>query len=213
MNPDQFFRSRDQRYKIGELIEKGTPLHEAENIVMQGDSNKTRQIRKWKEKQLYPYGQNDAPGDENTEYIFQQHAAPQPAEKIFKQTSFEIPISNESDTLNRYLENLSAEDVLKLTAQKFGIDPSAIESTTPRLRRSMDTTKPVSVRLSKQLIERVNDKLKAENKSLSGVVESLLFQWVGSPRDMIDERKNLKQKMKLLLELINQGEAEGKRTC
>lgn len=210
MNPESFIRSREIRYKIGELLNQGKTFLEAEMEVMENDSNRSRQIKKWKKSGVYPYGLLDAPNGTEGNYTFEPTVTQQPAGGIIKQTSFGIPKNLEKNTMERYLENLSAEDVLKLTALKFGIDSSALEITTPKLRRSMDTTKPVSVRLSKELLQRVNDKLKAENKSLSGVVESLLFQWIGSPRDMVDERKNLKQKMKVLLQLINQGGAEGK---
>lgn len=210
MYPESFIRSREIRYRIGELINQGKTFEHAEREVMGNDPNKSRQIRTWKKNGVYPYGLLDAPNGSETEYILKPEVTTQPAGRTMKQATFETQDDIGKNTIERYVDTLSTEDVLKLTALKFGIDAKVLESTTPKLRRSTGTTKPVSVRLSKELLERVNDKLKAENKSLSGVVESLLFQWVGSPRDMIDERKNLKQKMKLLLELINKGGAEGK---
>jgi hypothetical protein len=59
-----YTQSQKKRHDIATLITQGATIDEAENIVLKGDSNRVRNIAKWQELKLYPYGEIDPPREE-----------------------------------------------------------------------------------------------------------------------------------------------------
>lgn len=202
MNPKRYTVSREKRFRMGELINEGKTLIEAENIVLAGDQNRSRNTDKWREMGLYPYGTLDSPNDESMNYFPEMESVIKGKDTERTKTESITHYNIKKNTFDEYLQSLSAEDVLRLAVTRFGISTDEIDSVSPRLKRSAAESMTVTVRLPKELVKRVKEKLSAEGMSMSRVIEEALFQYIGSPQDMVDKGKSMKKQLRHYLKLI-----------
>lgn len=191
---DIYIRSRKQRYEIGRLVDEGKTLIEAENIVMAGDSNRSRQVGNWKQKGLYPYGNTDAPdGSESYQYTPPTDIA---TETPRNKTTV-VQAVDEDALLERLLAKLDDTTLLRIAAAKQGIAPEELEPVRLRLRKTEKGAFPASFRLNKELIDRVKKQLDEEGKgeTLTGLIERLLFKYIGEPAELLDMDSILQRKV------------------
>lgn len=193
---DIYIRSRKQRYEIARLMTEGMSLQDAEDIVMEGDKNRSRQVRNWKEKGLYPFGSTDKPDSidsvpEITQEVSTRSYAPRHVVS---------PVIDEEALLERLLDRLDDATLMKITAARQGIDLSELENMKPRLKKT-GRGYPASFRFHEELIARVKAQLAKEGgkETLTGLIERLLFQYIGEPADLLDEDNFLQHKIKLFL--------------
>ena len=195
-----FSKSRAKRFKIAELRDQGMTLQEAENIVLAGDSNRSRLVKQWQVWGAYPYGQVDSPDspDSQTQIVF----APD------EQTTHTPPIQQDrhivgaqgarkqvqtANTLQINWNDLALTDKLKSLVldvlKEQGISQTAITPDprqAPKLWRTMNNVSPISLRLQTELIKRSRQSLKAKygNISLNRYIELCLFELIGRPVDL-----------------------------
>lgn len=195
---DVYFRSRKQRYEIGRLVDEGKTLIDAENIVMSRDSNRSRQVGNWKEKGLYPYGSLDAPDGKNVaEYTPPTNTTTEPP----RNKTTVVQAIDEDSLLERLINKLDDNTLLRIAAAKQGIALEELESIKPKLKKTGKGSYPASFRFNEELIKRVKEQLEKEGKgeTLTGLIERLLFSYLGEPADMLDEDEILQYKIKLFL--------------
>lgn len=195
-----FRKSRPKRFKIADLVNQGMTLQEAENIVLAGDSNKTRTVRQWQVGGAYPYGQVDSPDspDSQTQIAFSQdeqttHTPPiqqdrhivgaQGARKQV-QTVITQGINWNDPALTDKLKSLVLDVLKEQGISQTAITPDPRQA--PKLWRTMNNVSPISLRLQTELIKRSRQALKAKygNLSLNRYIELCLFDLIGRPVDL-----------------------------
>ncbi len=192
-----FTKSRPKRFKIAELRDQGMTLQEAENIVLAGDSNKTRTVKQWQAGGAYPYGQVDGP-DSQTQITFapdeqtthtapiqqDRHIAGSQGARKQVQTAITPGINWNDKALNDKLKVLILDVLKEQGILQTAITPDPRQA--PKLWRTMNNVSPISLRLQSELIKRSRQALKAKygNMSLNRYVELCLFDLIGRPVDL-----------------------------
>ena len=164
---DRYTSSMDTRMKLAELLEQGISELEAIKIALQGDSNAARKINTWKAHGVYPFGPVSAPGDQ---LLMDIPAAAKPVA---------APVRPSRDDLTDMIRQVVKAELAQHTP--------TIEVVRPKLKRSKATTTMKSFRCPEALWDLADKKAQTLNMSLNGVVESLLFQWLGSPEELLKD--------------------------
>lgn len=167
---DRYTSSMATRIKLAGLLDQGMAEFEAIKIAMQGDSNAARKVDNWKAKKVFPFGPVSSPGGVNPGQI-QLVDLPTRTESPQKTSP---TISNE---LLRQIRLIVQEELSTHTPQ--------IEVLRPKLARTLKTSNMKSFRCPTRLWEMAEQKAKTLNMSLNGVVESLLFQWLDRPEELL----------------------------
>lgn len=183
---------------------EGMSLQDAEDIVMEGDKNRSRQVRNWREKGLFPYGVVDnldgisSRGEMDTEVSAKPSTIPHRVASVV----------DEDALLNRLLSRLDEDTLLMLTAARQGINLEDLKNMRPRLKKSGRRGYPTSLRFHEELILRVKAKLTkdGEKESLTGLIERLLFTYLGEPADLLDEGDFFQHKLRLYLKRLEKKE-------
>lgn len=158
---DQYTRSLGVRLELGRLLAEGMSEPEAIKIVMQGDSNTSRKIETWKKNDVYPFGSVSGPDGQ-----------------------LPIDISSTTATPGKAHSDLVAL-IQQIVQKELSQHKPSIEVVRPSLDRKKSNTKMKSFRCPQALWDMADKKAQSQNMSLNGVVESLLFQWLGSPDELL----------------------------
>lgn len=169
----KYVKSQDIRNNIGKLIEQGIPERQAIKQVMKGDGNAARTVKTWKEQGIYPFGDIDAP-----------------ARTLDSEVDDNVDTMN--DTQKQQQEQLIRDIVRQELATERQSNSDSVQclAMRPRFRRNMDNTIPKTFRCSKELWSRAELKARkdpATGGNLNGLIEILLFQYLGSPSDLLKE--------------------------
>lgn len=188
---DIYIRSRKQRYEIGRLVNEGKTFKEAEDIVMAGDSNRSRQITNWRKRELFPYGNTDSP--DGIDSVPDVPEIRNTRQQISKPPV--LPKIDEEALLERLLAKLDDNALLKIATVLQKGTLQVLESIRPQLKKEKSGY-PVSFRLNKELVDRVKKKLERDEKgeTLTGLIERLLFNYIGEPADLLDTNKMYQMK-------------------
>lgn len=173
--------TRKYRYKIADLRQEGKTFEEAEDIVLKGQSNKAKYLKSYKKRGLYPYGEVDKP-----------HKTTQPS-NVVPEDNHDLPQATVVDT-NDSLKIDKIEEVIDMTLEarvkaledrlSCSADGGLLR---PRLQRN--ACRPTSFRLPKDLLKRATEKARSDPVGVMGlnaIVELLLFQYIGSPKDLLE---------------------------
>jgi hypothetical protein len=177
-----YIRTRDKRYLLGNLLGSGMTERQAIKEAKLG-KNAARDIRLWKEIKLYPFGDIDKP--ETTTQP--STVVPQVYDTVSHHSVINV---DDSVLINKIKEvvNMVLEPRIKNIEDKLTCNSSVVQLR-PKLKRTIDNCVPTSFRLPKELVKRVKDKAKNDPMGATGlnsVVESLLFQYIGSPEDLLE---------------------------
>lgn len=175
--------SEKYRYAIAEKLEQGYTLKEAEDEVFKGNSNKSRHLKLYNKRGFFPYGMIDPPPKPKpppTVVPAMTHRAAQ--ESVVKE--------NDAVLMNRIKTVVNEVVDFKLKAIEVKLrSTSGVVQFRPKLKRTLKNATPVSFRLPKELVKRAKDKAKHDpigSMGLNAIVESLLFQYIGSPKDLLE---------------------------
>lgn len=212
---ESYARSRNIRYEIGKLVSEGKTFREAELIAMAGDSNRPRQVANWKKRGIYPYGEIDKPSEAENDYDLPSEVITKPqVEKVqktkrdFTETFNAANITDEK-IMRQVVEYANNRKIfMNVWAMQLLTNPETIKNVVPRIKRTSDTMHAVSIRLPEELLKRVREQIKVDNKgqTLSSLVETLLFEYLGKPEDLIDKERLQKDTLKRLLGAITKKE-------
>lgn len=159
--------TRKYRYQIADLMQQGYTIQQAEDIVMKGNSNKSRDLKSYKQRGLYPYGKVDSPLETNPSSFVNDGLSIAQIKKLVDKF------------LEPKLKNL--EDKLRCSSIRL--------QKRPKLKRTLDNCIPTSFRLPRELVERAREKAKVDPvgvAGLNGLVELWLFEYIGSPPDLLE---------------------------
>lgn len=178
---ETYIRTRDKRHRLGNLLDSGIPEKQAIKDAKLG-KNAARDIRQWKEIKLYPFGDIDKPETTTPSYTV--------APKVYDTVSHESVINDNDRLIDKIKEviNMVLETRIKNIEDKL-IYGSGVVQLRPKLKRTIDNCVPTSFRLPKELVNRAREKAKSDPLGVMGlnsVVESLLFQYIGSPEDLLE---------------------------
>jgi len=177
-----YIRTRAKRYLLGNLLDSGLTEKQAIKEAKLG-KNSARNVKQWKEINLYPFGDIDKP-----ETTTQQSTV---VSKVYDTVSHENVINvNDSVLIAKIKEviNIVLEARIKNIEDKLTCNSSVVQLR-PKLKRTIDNCVPTSFRLPKELVRRAKDKAKNDpmgTTGLNSIVESLLFQYIGSPEDLLE---------------------------
>lgn len=188
-----FVKSREKRFAIGKLMGEGYTLEQAEDMVLKGDSNKSRTVKTWRDGEAYPYGENDKPTGDNFLAdigIFHIDSAAitqkplQPANIL--QINWNDPVL--TDKLKALIREALREQSTAMQTAHTDIKPSR------KLWRTGKNVSPVSFRIQTELLRRARAKLQETyqgHMSLNHFIELTLWRLVGEPEDLLEpERYN-----------------------
>ncbi len=172
-----YIRTREKRYRLGNLMDSGMTEKQAIKEAKLG-KNSARDVRQWKGINLYPFGDIDKP-----ETTTQQSTV---VSKVYDTVSHE----NDSVLIAKIKEviNIVLEARIKNIEDKLSCSSSAVKLR-PKLKRTINNCVPTSFRLPKELVRRAKDKAKNDPMGVTGlnsIVESLLFQYIDSPEDLLE---------------------------
>ena len=173
---NRYTRSMDVRIKLAGLLKDGMAESDAVKIALEGDSNAARKIATWKKNGVYPYGNVSAPvadtsvPDDNRQIAFIDPPQNDP------------PAMSPDASLVELIRTIVQEELAKQEIT------NRIEVVRPIMERTQKTSQMKSFRCPARLWELADSKAKLSNMSLNGVVESLLFQWLGCPEELLKNK-------------------------
>jgi len=170
---DRYKRSRKAREKLGELICGGMDIEEAAKAALPDDDNRNTHIKGWKKKGVYPFGEVDSPP---------YNSLGDTVAQVAQQPSVVVSPTSVDDMWVK-IERLVNETV---DAKIKGIQLGSNVGLRPLLKK-IKKDKPTSFRLPLALVERARVKATKERTSLNALVETFLFQYIGSPQDLLEE--------------------------
>lgn len=168
---DQYARTLEKRVQLGRLLSEGMSELDAQKQVFGNDSNAARKINTWKAANVYPFGPVSSPDGVDTGQI--------PID-LPTRTRTKSP-QNTSPTISTELLN----QIRTIVQQELTTHKPQIEVVRPDLARTLKTSNMKSFRCPTRLWEMAEAKAKTLNMSLNGVVESLLFQWLDRPEELL----------------------------
>jgi len=192
-------RSREHRKKIVNLMQQGKTIEQAEDIVLKGNSNRSRNLAKWKQLGLCPYGDIDPPIvptlPPKVLPTVPDGAVAQPS---VVQLHDSVALDKLHTIVDERVDKLMAQEIsliterLKALENAFGTQSygASVVKLRPRLKRKQGDTIPTSFRFPKELVRRARVKAKSDpigSAGLNALVETLLFDYIGSPDDLLDK--------------------------
>jgi predicted HicB family RNase H-like nuclease len=167
---ERYVRTRQGRFKLGELIQEGMNEREAYKIAFPKNNNIGFNLKAFKEKGIYPFGDIDGPGDD--------------LEQLKTQVK---DIHTEQATINEP-QIAMIRDIVRHEVSS-AIQQQAMQSITirPILKRTQKNTKIKTFRCPQKLWVMAEKKARSQGMSLNGFIEMLLFNAVGNPKELLEE--------------------------
>lgn len=159
----KYSESLNERIELKRLIDSGMSADEAIKTVYPDNSNRSTYLKRWQKNGVYPFGLVGKPSDQ----IGLIDLPP-------ARTDSPTAISNELITT-----------IQAIVQREIAKTKPTIEVVRPRLARSLETSSMKSFRCPILLWKMAQEKADTLNMSLNGVVESLLFQWLGRPDELL----------------------------
>lgn len=199
MRKKSYSRSRKYRYAIALMLQEGKTFEESEKEVFKRNLNKSKFLAYYKETGLFPYGEVDPP--EKT--TLNNNVVPEVYHTVAQESVVNLDDSvltqRIKEVVTDALNNFEMRTISVLDAKIQVIDDklneyqpcsSSVAQLRPRLKRTTENCIPTSFRLPRELVSRVKEKSKTDPigvTGLNGVVETLLFKYIGSPPDLLEE--------------------------
>jgi hypothetical protein len=202
---DRYIRTREGRFKMGELMAGGMNEREAYRLAFPTDANIGHHIKQFKIKGVYPFGEVDDPQPTMSQsFATSKELAAIPRPYLNSSDTVAPSVATSSDTVAQTSVVDVSDSVLmgkiktlvnEAVRAQIEVIRSSIESSTsvvklrPKLKRTKENSIPTSFRLPKKLVEQAKKAAKTDPRGsmgLNGLVESLLFEYIGSPRDLLE---------------------------
>lgn len=165
--------SLKQRMELKRLMDAGMSPKDAMLVIYPDNGNRSTYLKRWTKSGIYPFGTEGSPEavpqDDNRQMAF----VDMPKE------SQQAPVAVSHESLVEQIRNIVLEE---LSTQKI---TNKIEVVRPVLTRTKATSQMKSFRCPALLWELAESKAKQSNMSLNGVIESLLFQWLDRPEELL----------------------------
>lgn len=204
----------ETRLKVHELVSSGMSESQALNTVLPKDTNRSRKLKSWKERGLWPISEHELTqartvtehtvtqqvDNQNTLYDTafdsQTHTSTQ-QDTDYTHTETQTRTSLEHslpqlDTIKEHtIIQLNTEDLRELVQQVVNETLGGIGKQITRPRFKRQSTIARSVRLGKELSERADKKAREDiaisGGNLNGLIEYLLWNYLGKPMDLTIE--------------------------
>ena len=177
-------RSREHRKKIVDLMQQGKTIEQAADEVFKGNSNKARSLKIYKKRGLFPYGKVDPPFKPPQP----PNVVPEENHTISQETVVAMNDSLRIDKIEEVID-MTLEARVKALEDRLNCSASVVKLR-PKLKRAKEDTIPTSFRFPKELVRRAREKAKSDpiaSAGLNALVETLLFEYIGSPDDLLDK--------------------------
>jgi predicted HicB family RNase H-like nuclease len=172
MEDNRYISTRDERFKMGALMKDGMDERKAFKKAFPGKKDVGTYIARWKAGGVYPFGEIDGPDESQATFLPQL-----------------------KDTTNTLQDSVSVAQIAiirDIVRQEVStaLQSNAIQSNSirPILKRSKKDTSPKTFRCPEKLWQLAEQRAKSQGMSLNGLVETLLFEFVGRPEDLLAER-------------------------
>jgi hypothetical protein len=177
-------RSREHRKNIVKLMQQGKTRVQAADEVFKGNSNKARSLKIYKKQGLFPYGKVDPL------FMTEQssNVVPEANQTLSQATLVDTNDSLRTDKIEEVID-MTLEARVKALEDRLNCSASIVKLR-PKLKRSIGDTIPTSFRFPKELVRRAREKAKSDpigSAGLNALVETLLFEYIGSPDDLLDK--------------------------
>jgi hypothetical protein len=202
---DRYIRTRDRRFKLGELLADGMNEWDAYKIAFPLDNNISTNIKGFKNKGIYPFGEVDDPQPTMSQsFATSKELAAIPRPYLNSSDTVAPSVATSSDTVAQTSVVDVSDSVLmgkiktlvdEAVRAQIEVIKSSIESSTsvvkmlPRLKRTKENTQPTSFRFPLELVQRAKEKAKTDPRGshgLNAIVEAFLFEYIGSPQDLLE---------------------------